>query len=134
MTHWAEDISNMATLESLELSDIHPNQNLYQLYLSSIESQSYGKDKVTSAFVKHLTGLLYKKRNQHDLTPTNMLSSFQICHILGFLVCKMQPENVTKPFQDTLLKHISRSKAGKDLGKAVTQFIQKKCGYAEQND
>ena len=63
--------------------------------LKGIKTKNFGVEIVTSAFVEDLKKLLQKRKNQHEITPNSLLSREQLCHILGYLVCEMKPEDVS---------------------------------------
>ena len=119
---------------SSALTDLWPggplgyDENVYDFILKGIKTKNFGVEIVTSAFVEDLKKLLHKRKNQHEKTPNSLLSREQLCHILGYLVCEMKPEDVSTNFQKALFVEFTRkTKGNQDIGKCVVQLIRKKC-------
>ena len=118
----------------LALKDLWPDgplgddQKVYDYILEGIKTKNYGVEIVTSAFVEDLKKLLHLKKSRHEPTPNSCLSREQLCHILGYLVCQMKAEDVSRNFQHALLKEVTKvTKGNQDIGKSVVELIRKKC-------
>ena len=83
------------------------DQKVYDYILEGIKTKNYGVEIVTSAFVEDLKKLLHLKKSRHEPTPNSCLSREQLCHILGYLVCQMKAEDVSRNFQHALLKEVT---------------------------
>ena len=100
------------------------DQKVYDYILEGIKTKNYGVEIVTSAFVEDLKKLLHLKKSRHEPTPNSCLSREQLCHILGYLVCQMKAEDVSRNFQHALLKEVTKvTKGNQDIGKSVVFFI-----------
>ena len=101
-------------LKMSALKDLWPggplgdDQKVYDYILEGIKTKNYGVEIVTSAFVEDLKKLLHLKKSRHEPTPNSCLSREQLCHILGYLVCQMKAEDVSKNFQHALLKEVTK--------------------------
>ena len=83
-------------LKMSALTDLWPggplgdDQKVHDYILEGIKTKNYGVEIVTSAFVEDLKKLLHLKKSRHEPTPNSCLSREQLCHILGYLVWRVE--------------------------------------------
>ena len=122
----------MSALRSLGLYEAFENEailadrvSLYEWMISKIKSENMTSSSVTNALFHDLLACLQTKKSrfdQHD--PKKQLTKAQIAHILSFMICRMNLDQVTPKLVRGIWNYVPKEQPPTDLWPGI-KYVKK---------